>query len=297
MGSETYSGISIGFIGGRQFTPAEIDSIFSATPSIPAGSGTGKMNWKQFMHDGDVEFSIPRKVTKQRTSPEGIRKIVQDEDDGPELSMNLADITLYHLIKTLGLGHDPTMVAKAQKIQSNYGKDLTQLGLPMLVYHSEYDFSNKSDTPLIGSGSNSRSNTLPAQTLSDNRTVILDAGASSSDDAYNCMMISVVHSGLTMTRHVIDYVGATKTITVDKPWDIDPVSGDTFSVFAGANSADPKGLLLFNCSVMEDIKIPYKKPQQIIPVKFATVAVDGSSNPAVYGAFPLDLSQCTTISA
>ena len=299
MASETYSGIGKAFIGDRLFTGAEIDAIFSGTPSIPAGTGAGKMNWKQIMHNEGFEIMIPRKITKQRTQPEGVRKIVQDEDDGPEVTIDINDITLAHLVKTLGIGNDLTLAAKAQKITSGQGRNLSLLGLPILIYHSEYDPDNVSNTPLIGAGSSAiTSENLGTQTgITDNYSVILGASGSATDDTYNGMMIDIVISGQpTQTRRIIDYTGSTKKAVLDSPLIKDPTASDTYRVYAGTLSADPKAFLFFNCVVMSDRRIPFRKPQQIIPVTFSTVISPGSSDSGGYGAM-IDLSQCTTTSA
>lgn len=302
MSSEVYSGISKAFVGNRLFTAAEIEAAMHATaPAIPAGTGTGKMNWKQIMYDRDVELMIPRKVFRQRTAPEGTRKITQDEDDGPELTLDLNDISLAHLLGMLALGHDPTGAAAAQRIKSNYGRDLTLIGKPILLYHAEYDFSNVSDTPKIGPGTGtvSEENLGTQSGITDNFSVILGSSASSSNDAYNGQKIDITVGTLTMTRTIVDYIGSTKKAILNSPLNVDPSGSDTYKVYAASDGADPKACLLFNCVVMEDIKVPYKKNQQIIPVKFGTCAVDGTSddNLAVFGAFPLDLSASTTVDA
>jgi hypothetical protein len=291
--SEKYSGIAKGFMADRLFTAAEIDDFFGTDHKIPMAGSTSPMNWKQVMYKDGFEITLPLKVLKLGSGPEGISKIVQDEDEGPDITLDLVDVSLWNMVKMLQIGDDAAMTSAAPRLKSNYGKDLSAVGLPLLIYHAEFDFNNKGNIPLIGhSAAAIRSNTLPSQSgVADNKHVILDSGASAVNDAYNDMYIEVTHSAVVQRRKIVDYVGATKTAEVDLAFDTDPVSTDTYSIFAAA--ADTKAFLFFNATILTDRKIPLKKPQQTISVQLGTVVVDGTEadNLAVYGSAPLDLSR------
>jgi len=289
--SELYSGIGKGFIGDRLFTAAEIDDFFS-DHKFPMPSSTNPINWKQIMWKDGFEITLPLKVTKLSTGPEGIGKIVADEDEGPEITLDIADISLWNMVKMLRIGDDDEMTSPTPKLKSAYGKDLSQVGLPLLIYHAEFDFNNKGNVPLIGHSSSAvHSGTLPAQTgIQNNKEVILASSASSVDDYYNNMYIEITHSGTTMRRKIVDYSGTTKKAIVSLAFDVDPTEGDSYAIYAAA--ADTKAFLFFNTTILTDRKLTIKKPQQTVSVTLGCVQVNGENadNYGIYGSAPLDLS-------
>ena len=62
--------------------------------------------------------------------------------------------------------------------------------------------------------------------------VVLDAGASSVNGAYDPSLIVV--NG--QSRRVIEYDGATRTATVNRAWRVNPTAGQDFTIYADAGS-------------------------------------------------------------
>jgi hypothetical protein len=67
---------------------------------------------------------------------------------------------------------------------------------------------------------------------STSNTAILNAGASSSDDEYVNYFIKITSgAGINQIRKISNYIGSSKTITVNTPWTIQPTVGTTFSLY------------------------------------------------------------------
>lgn len=89
-------------------------------------------------------------------------------------------------------------------------------------------FSLTAGVPIASGFRNAR-----AQAGSTSTTIVLDASASSNDDLYNGMRVSVyTGTAAGQSRLITDYVGSTKTATVTPAWDSTavPASGDAFSI-------------------------------------------------------------------
>lgn len=67
-----------------------------------------------------------------------------------------------------------------------------------------------------------------------NTTIILDAYASSNNDFYNkCYVTITAGTGIGQTRIITDYVGSTKTATIDTKWDTIPDNTSEFRIYSG----------------------------------------------------------------
>ena len=68
-------------------------------------------------------------------------------------------------------------------------------------------------------------------TAATSTTASLNAWASTTDDIYNdCMIFIRTGTGEDQVRHITDYDGATKTVTVDPAWETTPVAGDVYTL-------------------------------------------------------------------
>ena len=77
-------------------------------------------------------------------------------------------------------------------------------------------------------------------TAATSTTASLNAWASTTDDIYNdCMIFIRTGTGEDQVRHITDYDGATKTVTVDPAWETTPVAGDVYTIlpFVAPDSA------------------------------------------------------------
>ena len=78
------------------------------------------------------------------------------------------------------------------------------------------------DTPILSS-------TIASSTST---TAVLNGDTSSSDDYYvNCFIKITSGGGINQVRKIIDYIGSSKTITVNTPWTTQPTTGSTFQIF------------------------------------------------------------------
>ena len=67
---------------------------------------------------------------------------------------------------------------------------------------------------------------------STSNTAILNTSASSSDNEYLNYFIKITSgAGINQVRKITDYIGSSKTITVNTPWTIQPTAGTTFSLY------------------------------------------------------------------
>lgn len=63
-------------------------------------------------------------------------------------------------------------------------------------------------------------------------TITLDTGASSVDDFYDNMALTIVEGeGAGQTRYITSYVGSTKVATVDATWSTQPNSTSVFRIY------------------------------------------------------------------
>lgn len=68
-----------------------------------------------------------------------------------------------------------------------------------------------------------------------NNQIQLDTGASSTDGAYDPILIAIVSgTGLGQTRLILQYDGTTKTATVDRNWKVNPDATSEFNLIADA---------------------------------------------------------------
>lgn len=173
MAFEVYSGRSQIFVGPSLFDADQIEAIIDATASgkkLPMPTSTTPYAWKRVGFKDGATVRISRKVDKLRLDGIGIIKVVGGEDDGVDVSFNLADISLYNLLNILQINPDETSTtAHFTRLKSLEGADLTAKGRPILLVHSEYDPTNKSDTPKIGTGADPKAfllfNACPTEDL------------------------------------------------------------------------------------------------------------------------------------
>jgi hypothetical protein len=295
-GSTMFSGIPVIMVGDRQFTPQEVDNLFDpAKNKLPMATSANPMNWRQLMHDGALDITFPLKTFKAKNAVEGVRAIYQDEDDGPQFTFNLEDMSLWNLVKLLKIGDDQSMLLAAPKLINGFGTDLTKNGLPILIYHRESDPTNRGNVPNIGVSGTAVVGT--AQSGSTNTTIKLAAGSSAVDDYYTGMYITITGgTGSGLTRKITGYVGSTKVATVSSAWDVTPDATTAYSIVP--NGSDTQAVLLLNCMPDNDRKIGMKKPNQSIAVSLSAVAVSGSTlvTTPVYGSAPLDLTRISAAS-
>lgn len=99
----------------------------------------------------------------------------------------------------------------------------TLMGGATLEQHTQFQTDALSAAPIV------RANTVASATAS---TLVLDAGASAADDAYNGYTVLITAGpGEGQARYVSDYVGATKTITPDGNWTVNPTSASRFIIY------------------------------------------------------------------
>ena len=164
-GSKYLTELAVGskiFLTGALTTYGYIASITDDTHCtlVASGLATGatmwiKWEWKQIFYDEEVAIDISKKVMIQRTAREGKRKIVQDEPDGVKMSFELDDIALFYLVRMLQINPSEFITGLSGhfvSIKENVGYDLSANGLVFLVYKAEFDASNLSDIPKLGTG-------------------------------------------------------------------------------------------------------------------------------------------------
>lgn len=67
-------------------------------------------------------------------------------------------------------------------------------------------------------------------------TSVLDTGASGTDDYYNGSILVIVEGpGAGQSRRIIDYVGASKTVTLDEQWITLPTSASKYRIFSNGS--------------------------------------------------------------
>ena len=78
------------------------------------------------------------------------------------------------------------------------------------------------DTPSLSSNISSSTST----------TSVLNSIANSSNDYYVNSFIKITSgTGINQVRKIINYIGSTRTITINTPWTIQPTNGTTFSIY------------------------------------------------------------------
>lgn len=66
-------------------------------------------------------------------------------------------------------------------------------------------------------------------------TVVLDAGASAVDDAYDPSVILVIDGPASgQARLILQYIGASRTCIIDRDWKVNPSPGDEYYIFSNA---------------------------------------------------------------
>lgn len=91
------------------------------------------------------------------------------------------------------------------------------------------------DTALLGVLGVVRRNTAVAGGAAT--AIVLDASASATDDDYNGYVVYLASgTGAGQERMIIDYVGATKTATVDRAWATNPDGTTIFVIMSGRHS-------------------------------------------------------------
>lgn len=74
-------------------------------------------------------------------------------------------------------------------------------------------------------------------TAGSTNTITAPSTASTVDDVYVGATVTLTGgTGVGQTRRIINYVGSTKVITVDRNWAVNPANGTTFDILAGAGS-------------------------------------------------------------
>ena len=98
------------------------------------------------------------------------------------------------------------------------------------ILFQRYQIENDSG---LGTIVNNDTPILTGSILSSNSTTsVLDASTSLSNDEYVNYFIKITSgTGVNQVRKITDYIGSSKTITVNTPWTIQPTVGATFSLY------------------------------------------------------------------
>lgn len=142
------------FHGPSLFSAAQVEAALDTTaPAIPTSGSTAPFTWKQVHMEGDASLSYSRPVVKLRTHTEkGVQKILGDRDDGAQLTLPIADISIANLVNVIQESLGASVSDVSRKVESWEGVDLSSYARPIIVYHMEYDSDNEGDDPKIGTG-------------------------------------------------------------------------------------------------------------------------------------------------
>jgi hypothetical protein len=111
--------------------------------------------WYQLWYDEKVGIVFPKLIEEHKDARHGVVKLVLGPSGSPKLSFVMNDITAWLMGRLLA--KNPAEILNYAtngyiRYRENIGFDLSEIGLPILTYRSEYDASNQSDVPKLGTG-------------------------------------------------------------------------------------------------------------------------------------------------
>ena len=144
------------FVGKAEFTASQIDSVYGA--ALPVSTSTTPYEWLQLRTKGTLTLSRSGETLDLENEQEGLVDVIISSRDDWTLKFDISEISAKMFFNMLGLTPNTAIdFATTDTSRSiplnNSGVSMQTNGFPVFFYRRQYDATNLTDDPKVGTGS------------------------------------------------------------------------------------------------------------------------------------------------